>query len=275
MHVSALYLYPVKSLRGLAVNTAHVDPWGFEGDRRFLVIDEDNRFLTQRAHPIMATIETGLTAESLLLSHPKAGTIQVPRRAPGEGPRPLLREVTIWRDTVVSEDCGHDVADFLSSLLGRAARLVRMGPTFSRPVHQTTPPDLVSFADGFPILVISEASLADLNCRIEERGGTPVPMNRFRPNMVVADAPPFAEDSWTRFRIGSVDLRAGGPCARCIMTTTDQTTGVREKEPLVTLATYRRDPTEPTNVNFGQNVVNESKTGSVRVGDQVVLPPVG
>jgi uncharacterized protein YcbX len=119
------------------------------------------------------------------------------------------------------------------------------------------------------LLAASEASLADLNDRIVAQGGEPVPMNRFRPNLVIASCPAFAEDGWGQFRIGSVILRSAGPSARCIVTTTDQLTGERGKEPLRTLATFRRDATDPTNVNFGLNVINESKSGTVHMGDRV------
>jgi uncharacterized protein YcbX len=127
----------------------------------------------------------------------------------------------------------------------------------------------VAFADAFPFLAVTRASLDDLNARIVEQGGSPVPMDRFRPNIVVDGCTAFAEDAWKRVRVGQAVFRIAGPCARCVVTTTDQVTGAREAEPLLTLATYRRDPTETTHVNFGQNLVNESKAGFIRVGDPV------
>jgi uncharacterized protein YcbX len=129
---------------------------------------------------------------------------------------------------------------------------------------------VVSFADAVPFLATSEASLADLNDRIQENQGEPVPMDRFRPNIVVAGGDAFAEDAWNRVRIGSAIFRNAGPCARCIVITTDQRTGERGKEPLKTLASYRRDATDPTNVNFGTNLIHETKQGVVRVGDEIV-----
>jgi len=125
---------------------------------------------------------------------------------------------------------------------------------------------VVTFADAFPFMVLSESSLHDLN----DRMAAPLPMDRFRPNFVLSDCEEFAEDTWPRLKIGDVIFRAGGPCARCIVTTTDQVTGQRAgPEPLRTLATYRRDSLEPSNVNFGQNLIHETKTGTVRVGDEV------
>jgi hypothetical protein len=150
---------------------------------------------------------------------------------------------------------------------------VRIGPACVRPVQKAAaePGDLVSFADAAPLLVTNTGSLADLNDRILEAGGEAVPMDRFRPNIVVAGAEPFAEDQWKRIRIGGVVLRSAGPCARCIVTTTDQETGIRGHEPLRTLATFRRNSQDPTYVNFGQNLVNESKVGILRVGDSVEI----
>jgi hypothetical protein len=130
---------------------------------------------------------------------------------------------------------------------------------------------VVSFADAYPLLAISEASLADLNDRLLAGGEAPVPMDRFRPNLVLGDCPAYAEDTWTRFRIGDVTFRAAGPCARCLIPTTDQETALRGKEPLRTLATYRRDPEDPADVNFGQNLVHETKSGMIKLGDTVTL----
>jgi len=130
---------------------------------------------------------------------------------------------------------------------------------------------VTGFGDSCPFLVVSEASLADLNDRLQREGHAALPMDRFRANLVVAGCGPHAEDTWKRFRIGDVVFRSAGPCARCVVTTTDQATGDRGVEPLRTLATYRRDPAKHSNVNFGHNLVNESKAGRLRVGDPVVL----
>jgi uncharacterized protein YcbX len=150
-----------------------------------------------------------------------------------------------------------------------------MGGAFERPIVKPAaqPGGVVSFADAYPLLVVSEASLADLNGRLAARGEGPLPMNRFRPNLVVAGATPYAEDGWTQVRVGDALLRNAGPCARCVVTTTDQQTAVRGKEPLRTLATYRRDPVDPTNVNFGTNLIHEAKRGTLRVGDAVTALP--
>lgn len=271
MRLSSLFIYPVKSLRGCAVEAASVDDLGLIGDRRFLVVDEDGRFLTQRTLPRMALVETALTTDALTLSAPANGAIRVPR-APD--PHASLRSVTVWKsEGLLAEDCGSAAAAWLSDFLGANCRLVRIGEKFLRPILKQTagPGDRVSFADAYPFLVISEASLADLNDRLAERGEDALPMNRFRPNLVVSGCDAYAEDAWPRFRIGAVVFRAAGPCARCIVTTTDQLTAERGKEPLRTLATYRRDPADPTDVNFGQNLIHETKSGTLRIGDPLEL----
>ena len=268
MHLSGLFIHPVKSLRGCAVPAADVDALGLVGDRRFMVVDAAGRFLTQRTLPRMALIETDLGPEALILSVPGQGGVSVPLHAPRDS-RPTVA-VTVWGSTgLATEDCGEAAAAWLGYFLGTPCLLVRIGGAFHRPLlkpGKALPGDLTSFADSYPFLVIGEASLADLNDRLDE----PLPMNRFRPNLVVAGGAAFAEDTWTRVRIGNVDFRAGGPCARCVVTTTDQATAGRGPEPLRTLARYRRDATDPTNVNFGQNLIHETKSGTLRLGDPVV-----
>ncbi|MBI2515668.1 MAG: MOSC domain-containing protein [Opitutae bacterium] len=267
--VTGLYLYPVKSLRGCAVPATEFDELGLAGDRRFMVIDEAGKFLTQRALPRMARVDTALTTDQLILSADGAGRIAVPRAADPAAP---LRTVGVWKsEGLLAEDCGDDVAAWLSGFLGGKCRLVRIGEKFARPVLKSAahPGDVFSFADGAPLLVAGEASLADLNDRIQAGGGEPVPMDRFRPNIVVTGCAPFAEDGWSHVRLGDVVLRSAGKSDRCIVTTTDQRTGERGKEPLHTLATFRRDPVDPSSVYFGVNFINESKRGTVRVGDAV------
>lgn len=271
--VSGLFIYPVKSCRGLALASATVDTWGFRDDRRYVVVSAaDGKFLTQRTHPRMALIETGLSATALTLASPNHRAIVIAHAEVAAARRPL--PVTVWSDTVQAEDCGDEPAEWLSRFLGLPLRLARMGADFHRPVKpkRARPGDQVSFADGAPFLLTTEASLHDLNDRIITRGGEPVPMDRFRPNIVLTDCAPWAEDSLGRFRLGDVEFRNGWPCARCIVTTTDQQTAERGKEPLATLATFRRDAADPTDVNFGINLVHETKSGTVRVGDPLLAP---
>jgi uncharacterized protein len=273
LRLTALYLYPVKSCRGLAVTSAAADAHGLIGDRRFLVVDAEGRFLTQRAHPRMALIETALTSDALTLSSPQHASVSVPLASNLKPKARATRSVVIWKDTVTADDCGDEPAAWLSNYLGLPCRLVHAGAAYSRPLPaRKIPPVLsqgpspaheVSFADGFPFLVITEESLADLNTRF----GTPFPMNRFRPNLVVAGAAPYAEDTWGRFRIGGVVFHGATRCGRCVIITTDQFTAARGPEPLRTLATYRRDA--EGDVMFGRNLVHETKTGRLAVGDAV------
>lgn len=275
MRVTGLYLYPVKSLRGCAVSTLELDALGGCGDRRFLVVDAGGRFLTQRTLPRMALIGTALGPDTLQLTAAGAGTVTVPRAPDPAAP---LRTVSVWQsEGLQAEDCGDAAAVWLSGFLGLACRLVRIGPAFHRPVRKLSevlrawgrPPPLVAFADAFPFLLASEASLADLNDRLAVCGEEPVPWDRFRPNLVIAGCPAHAEDTWPRLRIGAVTFRAAGPCARCVVTTTDQQTAARGPEPLRTLASYRRDSSDSTLVNFGQNLIHEG-AGVLHVGDPVL-----
>jgi uncharacterized protein YcbX len=273
LRVTALYVYPVKSCRGFAVDGAAIDARGLVGDRRFLVVDAQGQFLTQRVHPRMALIETALTAESLTLASASHGSVSIALSGL-RNPKSRI-PVTVWKDTVTADDCGDEPAQWLSEFLRLPCRLVRAGSAYSRPVPARRipaslvplafSPHEVSFADAFPFLVISEESLADLNARL----ATPLPMNRFRPNLVVAGGAPYAEDDWTRCKIGEVVFHGATRCGRCVVTTTDQLTAERAQEPLRTLATYRRD--EEGTVMFGRNLIHETKTGRLSVGDAVSL----
>jgi hypothetical protein len=271
LRLTALNLYPVKSCRGFAVASASVDAHGLVGDRRFLVVDAEGRFLTQRVHPRMALIETALKPDRLILSAFRHGTVSI--ALSGVRPTPFKIPVTVWRDTVTTDDCGDEPAAWLSDFLGLPCRLVHAGAAYARPLPArkvppalatpTSGPHEVSFADGFPFLVITEESLADLNARLEKL----LPMNRFRPNLVVAGAMPYAEDGWGRFRIGDVVFHGATRCGRCVVTTTDQLTAKRGPEPLRTLATYRRDAVG--NLMFGRNLIHETKSGRLAVGEVV------
>ena len=267
VRVTTLWIHPVKSCRAVQVGSLQVDELGVVGDRRFLVTDLAGRMLTQRSHPAMTQIHTALSADLLTLSADGFGSIRVPRQPQGTP----LQETGVWGDTgLLAETTGREATEWLSDVLHTPAQLLRIGSAFQRPVQNTTG-HRVNFADGFPLLVVSEASLAWLNDRLIASGSDPVPMNRFRPNVVLAGTEPFAEDTWTEFRVGEVRLRGTTQCARCVMTTTDQATGERSAEPLRTLAKYRRDPAKPQDVLFGRNAINLSKHGAIRVGDAVEL----
>ncbi len=269
-HVTGIFIYPVKSCRGHAVSEASVGPWGFNHDRHYMIVSPAGEFFTQRQLPRLALIDTALTAQGVTLAAPGYPDIAVAR--PASRVAETLA-VNVWSDTVLADDCGDEISAWLTGFLGLPARLVHAGTDYFRPVKPSKAllGDTVSFADGYPFLAISEASVAHLNDRIVATGEDAVPADRFRANLVIADCAPFAEDEWRRVRIGEIIFRNAGPCARCVVTTTDQHTGERGKEPLRTLATFRRDTADPTDVNFGVNLIHETKTGTVRVGDSVAL----
>ena len=266
MHLSGLFIYPVKSLHGIAVSSAPLGERGLVGDRRFMVVDDNLKFLTQRELPRMALIETELGANQLILRNRHHDSVSVGLTDDG----PSL-QVQIWRDTVEAVDCGVEIAKCISDFLRHPCRLVRIGSTYRRPVNpaHAQSADEVSFADGYPLLAIGEATLADLNDRIQENGEVPVTMDRFRPNVVIADSAPYVEDTWKRFNIGSAVFRTAGVCARCLIPSTDQHTAERGQEPLRTLASYRRDPDQPSSIYFGINLINESKSGTLLLGDTI------
>lgn len=246
-----------------------IDNIGPVDDRRFLIVDGKGRFLTQRERAMMACILLRPETDGWSIIAPGVEPIHISRQAP-EGVAAM--SVTIWRDTVLADDCGDEAAARLSGYFGEPVRLVRAGRTYSRVVPSDRTPALlnasasspqVAFSDAFPFLVTSIASLQELNSRLDES----LPMDRFRPNIVITGCAPFEEDTWLSIRIGDVVLHAAGPCGRCIVTTTDQHTGERGKEPLRTLASYRKDA--DGSVNFGQNFIHAPNPGTIRVGDSV------
>lgn len=271
VQVSELWRYPVKSCKGFQSELVHVDARGIIGDRRYLVINEHGRFMTQREYPAMALIEPHETGTGLILNAPGKEPLEVQGTQNGE-----RLTVTIWDDTVeaVTQDPG--AAAWLSDYFGAPMQLVQMAAEFSRrvdPYYAVHPSDETSFADGYPLLLISEASLTALNDRLVARGAEPVPMNRFRPNIVVSGCEAFAEDSWKQIRIGTTIFHLVKPCARCIMTTIDQTTGVKALEPIPTLKTFRKNA-DGTKVLFGQNLIHSINPGQehrIHVGNTVEI----
>lgn len=255
--ITELWCYPVKSCAGIRLTQATLGPRGMVNDRAWMVIRPDGMFLTQREYPRLAVITPSFDETHLWLAAPDSVPIAVPLHGDG-----LRIEVTVWRDQCDGIDQGDEIAVWLSTVLGTECRLVRMPDDWVRTVDQTfaQPDDRVGFADGFPLLIASESSLGELN----ERMGQSVPMNRFRPNVVVAGAAPFAEDTWQQVRVGDVAIRVVKPCARCVATTIEQETGsVRGPEPLATLATFRR---QNGKVMFAQNAIHD-RNGTLRVGD--------
>jgi len=261
IRVSGLFIYPVKSCRGIALDAAEVTPTGFAHDREWLVVDRHGVFMTQRDWPGLARVSVAVAPGGIQLA--ADGMARLAVAAPGPGA--ARQRVVVWRDECEAVPAGRDAAQWFSELLGTPCRLVRMPPSTVRQVdlHFARAGDRVAFADGFPFLLLSEASLAELNRRLEK----PLPMDRFRPNIVLDGCEPHAEDGWSRIVIGGLGFRVVKPCARCVITTTDQATGERGREPLRTLSTYRLLDGK---VLFGQNLVHEGR-GTIRVGDECVI----
>lgn len=263
MRVSEIRVYPVKGMRGRSVAEARLEPWGLAGDRRWMVVDERGRFLSQRELPALSLIEADLVDGGLSLAAPDGSRHHV-----DEPKASAAVDTVIWRDDVRAAASDPAADAWLSAALGRPCRLVFMAdPAEARQVDPTfgAPSDRVSFADGFPLLVTTTASLDDL----ARRAAIPtLSMDRFRTNLVVDGAEPWAEDAWTEIRVGEAALAVVKPCARCVVTTVDQASGVKhpEAEPLRTLLTFRRDARgQPI---FGQNLIPRT-LGRIKVGDAV------
>jgi MOSC domain-containing protein len=267
----ALHIYPVKGLKGIPLEAARCTDRGLEHDRRWMVVDREGTFISQRSSPKMATVWTQIEGDRIVLSAPDVESVELPLAH--EVPATLT--VKVWSSTCKAAAGPGEVDEWLSDYLGEACRVVYMpdGTRRNSNPQYAGHDKRVGFADGYAYLVTTEASLAELNARLAGKGHPALPMNRFRPNLVIAGSTPFAEDGWQRIRIGDAVLQAAKPCGRCQVTTTDQNTGeVRGPEPLATLATYR--DSREFGVMFGMNFVTVS-AGHVRVGDAVSLAAAG
>lgn len=257
-----LFIYPIKSVKGIALDEARVEQRGLQYDRRWMLVDEADMFFTQREHPRMATISLNLETEGLRASADGMEDLLIPYIPP----EPQLRTVTVWRNVCQALTVAAHVDQWFSRFLQTPCRLVYMPDETRREVNPlfAVNQDIVSFADGYPFMLLGEASLDELNGRLNE---TPVPMNRFRPNFVLKGTPAFAEDEWKEILIGETIFYLVKPCDRCQITTIDQDSGVRAgPEPLRQLATYR---TFDNKVLFGQYLIAQAEGGSLRVGDEV------
>jgi uncharacterized protein YcbX len=262
--IAALSVYPVKSCRAIACDSLRLAAGGFERDRHWLIVRPDGRFVTQRELPRLAVIETALTANGLRLVAPGMPPIEVEERAAGES-----RQVVVWSDSCRAFDQGEAVAAWLARFLGAELRLVAFDARHERvsnPAWTGAARATTEFSDGFAILALSEASLEDLNGRLPR----PLPMERFRPNVVLAGLEPYGEDRIEELRGSGVRLRLVKPSIRCSITTTDQATGRLDgDEPLRTLKTYRWSK-ELLGIAFGQNaIVIEGAGRELKVGGEL------
>jgi uncharacterized protein YcbX len=267
VHISSIFTYPIKSCARLEHTEIALDKYGPVWDRRWMVVDSDGIFLTQRELSALALIQPRIEGDQLAIIAPGMPEICVPlAREAGE-----VWRVEVWKDTCAAWDEGDEIANWLSDYLNVDTRLVRMADGFVRQVDTTYAPENTptTFTDAFPLLILSEASLEELNRHMVERGKEPVPISRFRPNLVVAGTEPFAEDIWRTVQIGDVTIDVVKPCARCATTTVDQLTGKVPDvtEPLGTLNTFRK---QNGKVLFAQNAIHRAP-GVVRVGDIITV----
>jgi len=266
IELTGLRRYPVKSCRGEDLASCAVEPWGLAGDRRWMVVDPSGDVVTAREANRLVLVDPQLTDRGLRLTAPGIADLVIDR--PDSGP---LLDVEIWDDRLVARLADEIAADWFSTAIGRPLRLVYLDDPRRRPVDPdyAGPEDVVSFADAYPLLLAGEESLAQLNEWIADgprAADGPLPMTRFRPNLVVRGGPAFAEDDWRRVKIGEVTFRVVKPCDRCVLTTIDPDSAVRTKEPLVTLARHRK---RGSKILFGMNLIPEAAFGTVAVGDPV------
>ncbi len=277
MKVSEINIYPVKSLGGISLDDAKVEKRGFRFDRRWMMTDQSGEFFTQREFPKMATLSIFIKENCLEISDSEHNKIEVPF----EFEKTQMQKVRVWQSVCDAFVLPENVNEWFSDVLKTNCRIVFMPDESERAINPffRQNGEIVSFADGYPFLLLGENSLNDLNEKLENQ----LPVNRFRPNIVVSGSEAFAEDRWKKIRIGDTIFRATKPCARCVITTIEQNSGEFDgKEPLNTLAKYRlaKDvfPDEldflDLNANavlFGQNLVAENFGGKIKVGDEVKI----
>ena len=265
MILSEINIYPIKSLKGIPLEEAKIERRGLEFDRRWMLIDEQNKFFTQREFPKMATLEVRIGENGLQVSD-KGNKLEIPFSPGGDE----TARVKVWSSKCTAKVYENSINEWFGDVLRTKCKLVLMPEETERKVnyfYAVHRDDHVSFADGYPFLLIGENSLADLNSRLADD----LPMNRFRPNFVVKDAEPFAEDGWKKIKIGAGVFHVVKPCARCVITTIDQATGEKDdKEPLKTLSSFRIPKRSVKNkILFGQNLIVENAGDILRVGDEI------
>jgi uncharacterized protein len=263
-------IYPVKSLDGYSPTSAIVERRGLQYDRRWLITDMDGMFMTQRTNAKMALLRATIEDNTLIIKEKQneQNSIKIPLNTEG-GEK---SDVVVWDDTMSATPISEAANAWLSDFLQKKCQLVYMPDTTKRQVEAkyNRGEDIVSFADGYPFLMIGEASMADLNSRMD----TPLSIRRFRANFIFSGGTPFQEDTFAHFHIGDVPFEGVKPCARCVLTTRDPDTGIKGKEPLATLTSYRQ---QGTKILFGQNVIWNFKKWDkavlpiVRMGDVISL----
>lgn len=262
--VSELYIYPVKSLGGFSVAEAKVTATGFEHDRRWMLVDRNGMFMTQRNYPVMALLQTAIIPKGLYISHKHfpEKNITIPFITSGH----CTKKVQIWNDTCDAWCYGDAEMDaWFNEMLGADCELVYMPDSTKRMVElpYAKNNEITSFSDAYPFLIIGQSSLDELNSKLQE----PIGIDRFRPNIVFTEATPFVEDSWKHFTINEVEFFAVKTCARCVIPTINQQTAIAGKEPSKTLATYR---TVDNKIKFGMNLLHKGD-GIIKVGQKIKI----
>jgi uncharacterized protein len=265
IRLASIHIYPMKAARAVNLDESRVEPWGLAGDRRWLLVDEDGRFISQREESSLARVVVSCGPDGIRVSSEGRTGLVIAEPPAGAA----LLKVRVWSSTLLAAAAGPEADTWFSDYFGRPARLVYLDDPTRRPVDPEfgRAGDVVSFADGYPLLLTSAGSLGELGGWLAAAGERPVPMTRFRPSVVVAGAPPWAEDRWRRVRIGAVPFRVAKPCGRCLVTTTDQVTGERGRQPLKMLGRRRRFGQQ---LVFGQNLIPDAG-GVIRVGDPVEI----
>ncbi|MCU0383625.1 MAG: MOSC domain-containing protein [Cyclobacteriaceae bacterium] len=263
LQLAEILIYPIKSLGGISLQQSKVLPKGLDYDRRWMLMDETNKFMTQRTLPEMTLFTTKIEDETLKVTFRKNNSsIQFPIQEQYAG---NTYSAVIWDDVVEVQEVNQTVSEWFADSLKKNCRLVFLPETAPRPVdvRYAKQQEQVSLADGYPFLIIGKASLDDLNKKLKE----PILMNRFRPNFVFTGGLPCEEDNWKKFIIGNTTFEGVKPCSRCVLINVDQFTAESGKEPLKTLAGYR---TLNNKVYFGQNLLLVSGN-EVKVGDKITL----
>lgn len=261
LQVSELFIYPIKSLGGISLSSAVVTDRGFQYDRRWMLVDSDNQFMTQRNFAEMALLKVEVKENGLKVTHKQKGdSIAIPFETNGE-----TLSVQVWSDKVKSVVVDSKLNEWFSDMLSKSCRLVYMPHQTRRRVdgRYASNKEITSFSDAYPFLIIGQSSLDDLNSRLEEK----LPINRFRPNIVFTGGKPYEEDTMAHFTINDIHFYGVKLCSRCVITTINQNTIKKSKEPLRTLSKYRM---KNNKIYFGQNLLHHGE-GSIQAGDELKL----
>ncbi len=265
--IKSLHIYPLKGARGIDINNAKLRPRGIKHDRRFMLINAQGRFLSQRQYPKMAQISTKLHQDGLGINIPGEKEIIIPFPATGRH-----INVSLWRDEFAACLVEHKINACISAFLGENVNLVFMADNTKRMVDKNWVKEdyPVSFADGYPVLVTNQASLDDLNRHLTEQNERALPMDRFRPNIVIEGANPWEENNWKILRIGEVEIKCVKPCVRCVVTSINQKTGIAGKKSALNALKKLNPSKNPKNqgVVFGQNAII-TRLGKIKIGDKV------